>query len=365
MDKVAMEWADQPLETYEPDIEVPPFRKAIVRRDKLPKLLPELIVGLLRVGAILLLQGASKTGKSFALISLAIALATGSRWLGFQCRKSRVLYINLEIQEASFDWRVADVAEAMGADAQTVEDNLTIWDARGKNYSIEELKEEFAQWEADGRFDAIIIDPLYKVQSGSENDTESINRFFNAIDSIARESGASIIVCHHYPKTEQSSRSVINRSSGSGVFGRAVDAIIDLLEFPHYTGIQDLKGEFLALQSAIPLMASFITRDFKLPESFGLWFDYPLHKRDTTGLLTLDALRKSHSAAHANQMQARVDETITELLEGRESVLRTEVAEALGGKDRKTVDKYVEASSLFEAETIGNNRVEIRRIKME
>ncbi|MCL2746290.1 MAG: helicase RepA family protein [Coriobacteriia bacterium] len=363
MDKEAIEWANQPLETYKPDIEILPFRKAIIRKDRLPQRAPELVAGLLRQGATLLLQGAAKMAKSFALIALAIALATGIRWLGFQCRKSKVLYINLEIHPASFDWRVFEVAQALGADMQAVEDNLTIWNARGENLTIEDIREKFDLWELDGTFDAIIIDPLYKVQAGDENTTESINRFFNVIEAIAKETGASIIMCHHHSKGSQRHKQSIERSSGSGTFGRAPDTIIDFTEFPRDKAIDELKQKVSAMREATALLMSFTVRDFKSPEDFGVWFEYPIHKCDTTGLLSSAAFRKEYSAEYASAAQAEVDEAITRLLEGKEYVLRTEIADALGGKDRKTIDKYVENSSLFESETVNNNSVQIRRIK--
>ena len=69
---------------------------------KNPIILPEtLISGVLRVGHKMIVSGSSKAGKSFLLIELALALASGMTWLGFGCKISRVLYINLEIDPAS------------------------------------------------------------------------------------------------------------------------------------------------------------------------------------------------------------------------------------------------------------------------
>lgn len=53
-----------------------------------PKLPEEVIQGVVRQGHKMMISGASKSGKSFLLIELAIALAEGTKWLGFQCRKS-------------------------------------------------------------------------------------------------------------------------------------------------------------------------------------------------------------------------------------------------------------------------------------
>lgn len=50
----------------------------------------------------MLIAGPSKAGKSFALIELAMAIASGTTWLGhFPCERGKVLYVNLEIDEPS------------------------------------------------------------------------------------------------------------------------------------------------------------------------------------------------------------------------------------------------------------------------
>ena len=79
----------------------------------LPKLPPELIEGVVRVGHKMMISGASKSGKSFLLMELAIALVEGTKWLGFQCKKSKVLYVNLEIDPASVTHRLIEIYKAL------------------------------------------------------------------------------------------------------------------------------------------------------------------------------------------------------------------------------------------------------------
>ena len=54
-----------------------------------------------------------KAGKSFLLMELAVSLSEGIEWLGFKCKKSRVLYINLEIDNASFIDRFDEIYKAL------------------------------------------------------------------------------------------------------------------------------------------------------------------------------------------------------------------------------------------------------------
>lgn len=80
---------------------------------KLPKLPSELIEGVVRVGHKMMISGASKSGKSFLLMQLAIALSEGTKWLKFQCKKSKVLYVNLEIDRARFIHRFTEIYDAL------------------------------------------------------------------------------------------------------------------------------------------------------------------------------------------------------------------------------------------------------------
>ena len=77
--------------------------------DSPPEVPKELIEGVLRVGHKMIISGPSKAGKSFSLMELCIALSEGSSWLGFKCKKSKVLYVNLEIDPASCIHRFLEI----------------------------------------------------------------------------------------------------------------------------------------------------------------------------------------------------------------------------------------------------------------
>lgn len=143
---------------------------AITVADDLPQLPPEVIGGIIRRGGKLLVSGASKSGKSYLLIELAVAVATGGRWVGMGCSRGRVLYANLEIQEPQFMHRVFRVCEKTGADAAEVTANLSIANLRGQVSSIDVLVDGLLESFGPGDYDLVIVDPAYKVQSGCEND---------------------------------------------------------------------------------------------------------------------------------------------------------------------------------------------------
>lgn len=197
--------------------------------DNMPDLAPELIHGVLRQGHKMLIAGPSKAGKSFALIELSIAIAEGSKWLGWQCEQGRVLYVNLELDRPSALHRFKDVYEAMGLPAENIS-NIDIWNLRGKTVPMDKLAPKLIRRSLKKNYQAVIIDPIYKVLTGDENSADQMAHFTNQFDKVATELGCSVIYCHHHSKGAQGGKKSMDRASGSGVFARDPDALIDLVE---------------------------------------------------------------------------------------------------------------------------------------
>lgn len=197
--------------------------------NNMPPLSPPLIEGVLRQGHKLLLSGPSKAGKSFALIELCAAIAEGREWLGFHCAQGSVLYINLELDPASCKHRFKDVYAALGWESRHI-DNIAIWDLRGRVVPLDQLAPRLIRRCRKRRFSAVIFDPIYKIITGDENSADEMAKFCNQFDRICAELGCAVIYCHHHSKGSQGGKRSMDRASGSGVFARDPDAMIDLLE---------------------------------------------------------------------------------------------------------------------------------------
>lgn len=197
--------------------------------DNMPVLAPPLIEGVLRQGHKMLIAGPSKAGKSFSLIELSIAIAEGIKWLMWQCTQGRVLYVNLELDRPSCLHRFKDVYQALGISPRNI-GNIDIWNLRGKSVPMDKLAPKLIRRAAKKGYIAIIIDPIYKVLTGDENSADQMAHFTNQFDKIATELGSSVIYCHHHSKGSQGGKKSMDRASGSGVFARDPDALIDLVE---------------------------------------------------------------------------------------------------------------------------------------
>lgn len=196
-----------------------------------PELSPPLIEGILRQGHKMLIAGPSKAGKSFALIELCISLAEGKPWFGFNCAKGKVLYVNLELDRPSCLHRFKDVYSALGWLPNSLK-NIDIWNLRGKSIPMDKLAPKLIRRAAKKNYIAIVIDPIYKVITGDENSADQMSNFCNQFDKVCTELGCAVIYCHHHSKGSQGNKRSMDRASGSGVFARDPDALLDLIELP-------------------------------------------------------------------------------------------------------------------------------------
>lgn len=197
--------------------------------EDMPQLAPSLIDGVLRQGHKMLIAGASKAGKSYALIEMCIAIAEGWKWLSWQCAKGRVLYVNLELDRASCLHRFKDVYDTIGMKPQHIRD-IDIWNLRGNSVPMDKLAPKLIRRAAKKDYIAIVIDPIYKVITGDENSADQMAHFCNQFDKVCTELGCAVIYCHHHSKGSQGQKRSMDRASGSGVFARDPDALIDLVE---------------------------------------------------------------------------------------------------------------------------------------
>lgn len=307
--------------------------------DHLPELSPCLIHGVLRKGHKMLIAGPSKAGKSFLQIELCIAIAEGKKWIGWNCSQGRVLYVNLELDRASCLHRFRDVYKALCWEPEHL-DKIDIWNLRGKSVPMDKLAPKLIRRAAKKNYVAIIIDPIYKVITGDENSADQMAKFCNQFDKVCTELGCAVIYCHHHSKGSQGGKKSMDRASGSGVFARDPDALLDLIELEttdallkqesnkvvcmacrryldaHFQWREDLsqddllsstqmmnyceekldKWQMKALQKQVDeakKQAETRTawriegtlREFPKFQPVNLWFDYPIHREDESGAL--------------------------------------------------------------------------------
>lgn len=246
--------------------------------------LDEVIIdGVMRRGDKMCVAGPSKAYKSFSLIQLAIAIACGGKWFGWKCKQGRVLYVNCELRGESFRKRIWEVADAMSdADRVLIAENMDVWNMRGRTQPLRTSKEHIIEQGETRNYDLIILDPIYKLFTGDENSAEEVSEFMLSMDELALRMHSSIAYCHHHSKGAKGGISAQDRFSGSGVFARDCDELIDLSPL-------DLKDHSITEWGFNPLASAWrvetVLRDFEPKYPLDVVFEYPIHHVDETGYL--------------------------------------------------------------------------------
>lgn len=365
-----------------------PFTLSTLLADP-PALSSELIAGVLRCGHKLVLTGPSKAAKSFALIRLAVAIAEGGEWLGWPCQKGRTLYLNLELDPASCVHRFQVVYRAVG-----MPDNpgtgIDIWNLRGMAVPLDKLAGKLIRRAKKQGYSCVIIDPIYKVATGDENEARDMGIFCNLIDRITADLGCAVVYAHHHSKGQQGQKRAIDRASGSGVISRDADALVDLVELSvdkakralyvdaaaAAAGLDALRAEnplafddgeeqeyigkpqelLLEVASrfreaegpvrdaiasasenaarATAWRVETILREFPAQRPRPIWFDYPIHKPDVSGILSdakADGEEPAWKKERAEKDRAKADAAKAALV-----VTKNAVA-SLGGVGKATV----------------------------
>jgi RecA-family ATPase len=329
--------------------------------DNLPALSPPLIEGVLRQGHKMLLAGPSKAGKSFALIELCCAIAEGRKWVNWICTQGKLMYVNLELDRASCLHRFKDVYTALGWSPDNIA-NIDIWNLRGKSVPMDKLAPKLIRRAQKKNYIAIVIDPIYKVITGDENSADQMAHFCNQFDRVCSELGAAVIYCHHHSKGVQGQKRSMDRASGSGVFARDPDVLLDLIELdlndnimkqeenkavcrvcesflqahmPNYKNevsqddlcsetamidactrlfgvgtkpYQAMQKEIGAVRKAVRQRSAWridgTLREFPKFPPINLWFDYPVHHVDAVGSLN-DVEAEGEKAPWQKAMEKR------------------------------------------------------------
>ncbi len=190
-----------------------------------PQLRKPVIHGLLREGETMNLIASPKTGKSWLVTDLALAIATGRDWLGqFRCERGEVLILDNELHQETSAHRIPKVAMARGVPVDAYADRVWVQNLRGCLQDVFSLGEYFRGLEP-GRFKVIVLDAFYRFmpRDMDENDNGTMASLYNHIDRYADQLGCCFVLIHHTTKGNQSAKSVTDVGAGAGSQSRATD----------------------------------------------------------------------------------------------------------------------------------------------
>ena len=218
---------------------------------------PQVIEGVLYRAGKAIVGGTSKGRKTWSLMDLAAAVASGGKWWGFQANLGDVLYINFELQEFQFRQRMEAILKARKCKDAS---RLHVLNLRGQAADMTVLRPILEKAISERDFSLLIFDPVYKLLGNrSENDASEMADLMNEFEALAVESGSAVVFAHHFAKGAQGGKFAIDRMSGSGVLARDPDAIIILTDH----------------QEEDAYICETILRAFPALPPFGLRWDFP------------------------------------------------------------------------------------------
>jgi len=142
-----------------------------------------IVKGVIQRGANGFIAGEPKAGKSYISADLAIALATGNSWLGFEIPQAvRVALISREDENMHNLW----------VNTREQSARFRLDDSASLSPMIEAVREHKAE--------VAIIDVMNILHGAEENDATEMRKVMDSLTHFHAETGADLCVLHHFNK---------------------------------------------------------------------------------------------------------------------------------------------------------------------
>jgi len=182
---------------------------------------PYIIEGLVPTGAVVLLAGKPKLGKSLLGLNAALSVSAGAKWLGkFTTSPGPVLICALEDRPSLVRKRLRAMARALNSGEVYVRCGALLLD---RPEAVEALSNEIAKLKPV----LVVIDPLIELHHGDENDARAMADAISPLRDLARRHDCAFLIVHHRRKSSGPVGDTVRGSSA--IFG-AVDGIIVVRE---------------------------------------------------------------------------------------------------------------------------------------
>lgn len=230
-------------------------------RVEIPKPKP-IIYALFDEAGSMVFGGGSKTFKSWAMMDLAVSVAHGVPWWGWDTEGGGVIYCNFELKAYYCRERFTAICKAKSV---PYPERLLVWNLRGIHVRLSELRERLIEEIGRHGIACVFIDPFYKLLGErDERISAELMPVLELFDDINAKTGASTVCAAHYTKGNQAAKDPLDRISGGGALNRHPDCLLTLTRH----------------QSDEAFSVDVLARDFVLKEPFVVRWTYPLLCRD-------------------------------------------------------------------------------------
>lgn len=193
-----------------------------------------IVPGIFPKQASCILGGMQGLGKTWLLLDLAVAVASGRPWLGaFQVNQGSVLYVDEESAPQLMRYRLRKLLNGKpDINPETLPIEFRI--GGGLNFSNPESRGQFARELRAKTPSVVIMDSLVRVHGVEENNASEMKLFFAEVKKLADELGITFIFADHVskmavtqdPKAQRDPSS--NDLRGSNEKGAFADSVLSL-----------------------------------------------------------------------------------------------------------------------------------------
>lgn len=301
-----------------------------------------MVEGFWQEASVGIVAGEPKTMKSTMIMDMGISVASGKPFLGiYHVNQHPTLYIQEENNEADMKSRVIKISKHkrcvtygnMGFNTGAIP--FYIMNNQGFNLTKPEDQEYIEQFIQDKQIKFIILDPLYMMLGGiNENDASEIRPVLQFLTSLRNKYNCAVCVVHHFKKGESDRQG--QRMRGSSIFHAWIECALYAELKGNNPGEVVLGREFRSFPSMKGLCLKFMTEDtskyeVKVELSTDLASENTRHKITKASEITAEELELSGSFGDTSDGVGKVFSDIALLMdvkEGRKTI--EDIAEEYG-----------------------------------
>jgi putative DNA primase/helicase len=211
-----------------------------------------LVEGLIQRGANGFICAPPKVGKSWLAVDLALSLAMGLPWVGFEVRRpAKVALVSREDNPGLTRWRMDRLLTGKNRTMEDLKGRLYV-NSREQSPSFRlDQSELFTPMIAELKAvqpEFVILDVFNVLHGADENDNTEMRRVLEELNRMQREIGSAICVIHHFNKTAEGS--LTQRLRGAGAIAGWAEWLIGVEAADEH--IRKLQFELKAAQPPEP-----------------------------------------------------------------------------------------------------------------
>ena len=190
-----------------------------------------------------------KSGKSFATVAMAVALACGCDWLDFKVSEpTRVALVSREDAPGLTARRLKRAMIGMNRfpDDPIWETNLLV-NTREQSKTlmlddVEQLAELIAAMQ-EKRIEFCILDVLNVLHDADENDNSEMRRVLSRVSQIRKEVGCQVCIVHHSVKDWDETKTLSQLARGSSAIAGFAEFIVGIRMVDEATQTRQMQFE--------------------------------------------------------------------------------------------------------------------------